>query len=145
MTRKPYQRRSRGGKWCWMYKRSYRKCCSLKYHKQDYIKTAWKVSVWGVILVSNFPHFDWILTRITPNTDTFLRSASVNEAYCKDKIYWWRFRENNNDFYPWSILAKKLHHRYLTLFIQILECFSRLVSHSLNVLLHRENIYIFTT
>ena len=39
--------------------------------------TAWKVSVFGVILVLIFPHLDWIKknrkiwTRITPNTDTF--------------------------------------------------------------------------
>ena len=36
--------------------------------------TAWKVSIFGVILVLIFPHSDWIrkvMTRITPNTDTF--------------------------------------------------------------------------
>ena len=32
---------------------------------------AWKVSVFGVILVHIFPHLDWIRTRITLNTDTF--------------------------------------------------------------------------
>ena len=52
--------------------------------------TAWKVSVFGVILVRIFPHSDWIgrdtsispylvrmrgiRTRITPNTDTFYGS-----------------------------------------------------------------------
>ena len=29
------------------------------------------MSVFGVILVSIFPHSDWIRTRITPNTDNF--------------------------------------------------------------------------
>ena len=33
--------------------------------------TAWKVSVFGVILVRIFPHSDWIRNRITPNTDPF--------------------------------------------------------------------------
>ena len=33
--------------------------------------TARKVSVFGIILVHNFPHSDWIQTRITSNTDTF--------------------------------------------------------------------------
>ena len=47
---------------------------------------AWKVSVFGVILVRIFPHSDWtpriqtecgkIRTRITPNTDTSLRSVT---------------------------------------------------------------------
>ena len=48
----------------------------LKYN----ICTAWKLSVFGVILVCKFPHSDWIrrytecgkiLTRKSPNTDTF--------------------------------------------------------------------------
>ena len=35
------------------------------------IGTAWKVSIFGFILVHIFPHSDWIQTRITPNTDIF--------------------------------------------------------------------------
>ena len=35
------------------------------------IRTTWKVSIFGVILVRIFSHSDWIRTRITPNTDTF--------------------------------------------------------------------------
>ena len=52
------------------------------------VDTAWKVSVFGVILVRIFPHLYWIRklylywipkcgkiqTRITPNTDTFTQS-----------------------------------------------------------------------
>ena len=33
--------------------------------------TAWKMSVFGVILVRIFPYSDWIRTRITPNRSTF--------------------------------------------------------------------------
>ena len=33
--------------------------------------TAWKVSVFGVILVRIFSNSDWIQTRVTPNMDTF--------------------------------------------------------------------------
>ena len=33
--------------------------------------TAWKVSVFGVLLVRIFPHLDWIRTRKTPNRDIF--------------------------------------------------------------------------
>ena len=33
--------------------------------------TAWKVSVFEVFLVRIFRHSDWILTRKTPNRDTF--------------------------------------------------------------------------
>ena len=33
--------------------------------------TAWKLSIFGVILVRIFPHLDWLQTRITPNTDNF--------------------------------------------------------------------------
>ena len=35
------------------------------------VLTAWKVFVFGVILVRIFPYSDWIRTRITPNTNTF--------------------------------------------------------------------------
>ena len=32
---------------------------------------AWKVAIFGVTMVRNFPNSDWIQTRITPNTDNF--------------------------------------------------------------------------
>ena len=35
--------------------------------------TAWKVSIFVVLLVRIFPYSDWIQTRKTTNTDTFLR------------------------------------------------------------------------
>ena len=36
-----------------------------------------KVSVFGVILVRIFPHWDWIRTRTTPNTDTLYAVSEI--------------------------------------------------------------------
>ena len=41
--------------------------------------TAWKVSVFWVILVRIFPHSDWIWTRITPNAHSFYAVVYVNK------------------------------------------------------------------
>ena len=63
------------------------KFCSIPFCIRIFVKnnTAWKVSVFGVILDCTFPHLDWIrretprlsvfecgkmLTRVTPNTHT---------------------------------------------------------------------------
>ena len=46
--------------------------------------TAWKVFVFGVILVRIFPHSDWIRTRLTLNTNTFyavLKPKGTREKY----------------------------------------------------------------
>ena len=40
--------------------------------------TAWKVSVFEVILLCIFSNSDWIRTRITPNTDTFCAVYTCN-------------------------------------------------------------------
>ena len=47
---------------------SFRFCCYCK--TLEMINNAWKVSVFGVSLVSIFSHSDWIRTAKTPNTDT---------------------------------------------------------------------------
>ena len=63
------------------------KVLQLRYLRESYI--AWKVSVFGVILVRIFPHSDWISlrihsecgkvrTRITPNKDTFYKALATN-------------------------------------------------------------------
>ena len=46
--------------------------------------TAWKVSVFGVILVLVFPYSDWTQTRINLNTNTFYTVYNVlNWVYMK--------------------------------------------------------------
>ena len=63
--------------------------CTLNVHyafKGQEIKlleiTAWKVSVFGVILVFIFPHLDWMRTRITPNTDTYYAVNGPSFSNC---------------------------------------------------------------
>ena len=48
----------------------YRKCEAVRF--KDFISTAWKVSVFRVLLILILPHSDWILNCIFgPNADTF--------------------------------------------------------------------------
>ena len=53
--------------------------------------TAWKVSVFGVILVRIFCHLDWIVCgkiwiRITPNADTFYAVKLMNLVLIRSKF-----------------------------------------------------------
>ena len=41
--------------------------------------TAWKISVFAVILVRIFPHSYWIRTRITPNRDFFYAALEIQK------------------------------------------------------------------
>ena len=59
---------------CKVYQLGYPCKASRIFFQKQLIKllfTAWKVSVFGFILVRIFPHSDWIRTRITSNMDTF--------------------------------------------------------------------------
>ena len=75
------------------------------------IFTAWKVSVFGVILLRIFPHSDWILnteryevslriqsecrkmrTRITPNMDTFYAVITIAYREHPNLLFLWRSR-----------------------------------------------------
>ena len=53
---------------------------------KTYLFTAWKVSVFWIILVRIFPHSDWIRTKITPNAHSFYtvvylnKISSINQA-----------------------------------------------------------------
>ena len=49
--------------------------------------TAWKVSVFEVILVCIFPHSDWMRTKITPNTDTFYTVFRDNISCYLDELH----------------------------------------------------------
>ena len=56
---------------------------------QAWFLTAWKVSVFEVILVLIFPYSDWIRSSITPNTDTFYAvsfKAIRNNHDCKSSL-----------------------------------------------------------
>ena len=48
-------------------------------------KTAWKVSLFRVILVRFFPHLDWIWTRITPNADSYCKTSYISHYV---NFYW---------------------------------------------------------
>ena len=61
--------------------------------------TAWKVSLFRVILVRIFLHSDWIRSRITPNSDTFytVLNWSLNSRALQKHIF--RFEEDIHSFF----------------------------------------------
>ena len=92
--------------------------------------TAWKVSVFGVILVRIFKHSEWIprvslriqsecgkiWTRITPNTDTFyivlptyVHPHSLGFKQCKLRYFYlqtWRWNRNDSEYIARSVGGK---------------------------------------
>ena len=51
--------------------------------------TAWKVSVFGVILVCLFSHLDWIQRDNTPNTDTFYAVVNASNLFLIELMFDW--------------------------------------------------------
>ena len=47
--------------------------------------TVWKVYLFRIFLVRNFPHLDWIRTRKTPNTDIFYAVYELFKFWCQFK------------------------------------------------------------
>ena len=77
-----------------------------------FVTTVSKVSVFGDILVSIFPHSDWIRTRITPNTDNFYAvfltlniNAEAHSVPCQISTMD-LFTQIVHDFQPSIIFAK---------------------------------------
>ena len=56
------------------------------FNKKTNFETAWKVSIFRVILVRIFPHSDWVRTRITPNKDTFYAVWLTAEVFINPLI-----------------------------------------------------------
>ena len=92
-----------------------RSCMHILFSVSIEINTAWKLSVFGVILVRIFPHSNWIRTRVTPNKDTFYAvknvcnlnllilctwlfelSIQIRENITKNVKYWKRWRTNGS-------------------------------------------------
>ena len=69
--------------------------------------TAWKLSIFEVILVRIFPHLDWARTRITPNMDTFYAVLRWERKWHCSKNIEFYLKMNGRSSRP-----EKLRHRY---------------------------------
>ena len=84
-----------------------------------FVTTVSKVSVFGDILVSIFPHSDWIRTRITPNTDNFY-AAFLTLNKCRSafsalpNIYDGSLYSNSPRLSAINYFCQKFHLRCLT-------------------------------
>ena len=94
--------------------------CSIDFHKEtEYYNTAYKVSVFGVILVCIFPHSDWIRRDTDQNNSEyghFLRSVIYNQP----NIYLFKFNNRNTrkryEIYS-KLIIKTLERRQWLLFV----------------------------
>ena len=69
----------------------------------EWQNTAWKVSIFGVILVPIVQHLDWIWTRITPNTHAFYAvEHSCSQTQKKENVFWKESSLHDSLHIKWS-------------------------------------------